>query len=87
MLGPRQVVAYAKRFGFPEDFPPYLSTALGAAEATLLEMTSAYTAFPNQGIRLQPYQVMSVVDRETATCSRRRGRRRATRSAPTRRTS
>jgi penicillin-binding protein 1A len=64
MLGPRQVVAYTKRFGFPEDFPPYLSTALGAAEATLLEVTSAYTAFPNQGLRLQPYQVTTVVDRE-----------------------
>jgi penicillin-binding protein 1A len=64
MLGPRQVVAYAKRFGFPEDFPPYLSTALGAGEATLIEVTSAYSAFPNQGIRLQPYQVVSVIDRE-----------------------
>ena len=64
MLGPRQVVAYAKQFGFPEDFPPYLSTALGAAESTLLEVTSAYSAFPNHGIRLQPYQVISVLDRE-----------------------
>jgi penicillin-binding protein 1A len=64
MLGPRQVVAYAKRFGFPEDFPPFLSTALGAGEATLLEVTSAYSAFPNQGIRLQPHQVVSVIDRE-----------------------
>jgi len=64
MLGPNQVIAYAKRFGFPEGFPPYLSTALGAAEATLLEVASAYSAFPNQGIRLQPYQVIAVVDRE-----------------------
>jgi penicillin-binding protein 1A len=64
MLGPRQVIAYAKRFGFPEEFPPYLSTALGAAEATLLEVSSAYSAFPNNGIRLQPFQVMAVVDRE-----------------------
>jgi penicillin-binding protein 1A len=64
MLGPRQVVSYAKRFGFPDEFPPFLSTALGAAEATLLEATSAYTAFPNQGIRMQPYQVMAVRDRE-----------------------
>ncbi len=64
MLGPGQVVAYAKRFGFPEDFPPFLSTALGAGEATLLEVTSAYSAFPNQGIRLQPHQVVSVIDRE-----------------------
>jgi penicillin-binding protein 1A len=64
MLGPRQVVAYAKRFGFPEEFPPYLSTALGAAEASLLEVTSAYTAFPNQGIRLQPYQVTAISGRD-----------------------
>ena len=64
MLGPRQVVAYTKRFGFPEDFPPFLSTALGASEATLLEVTSAYSAFPNHGIRLQPYQIVSVSDRE-----------------------
>jgi penicillin-binding protein 1A len=64
MLGPKQVVAYAKRFGFPRDFPPYLSTALGAAEGTLMEITSAFTAFPNHGIRMQPYQVMAVLDRE-----------------------
>jgi penicillin-binding protein 1A len=64
MLGPRQVVAYAKRFGFPEDFPAFLSTALGAGEATLLEVTSAFSAFPNNGIRLQPYQVISVLDRD-----------------------
>ena len=48
----------------PRGVPAVLSTALGAAEATLLETTSAYTAFPNQGIRLQPYQVMAVLDRE-----------------------
>ncbi|MCA1583555.1 MAG: hypothetical protein LC791_01830 [Acidobacteria bacterium] len=64
MLGPAQVLEYAKRFGFPEAFPPYLSTALGAAEATLLEVTSAYSAFPNNGVRLQPYQVTAVTDRE-----------------------
>ena len=57
-------MTYAKRFGVPEDFPPYLSTALGAAEATLLETTRAYTAFPNQGIRLQPYQVTSILARD-----------------------
>jgi penicillin-binding protein 1A len=64
MLGPAQVLEYAKRFGFPEDFPVYLSTALGAAEATLLEVTSAYSAFPNNGVRLLPYQVRGVTDRE-----------------------
>lgn len=64
MLGPAQVVSYAKKFGFPEEFRPFLSTALGAQEATLLEMTSAYSAFPNHGIRMQPYSVLSITDRE-----------------------
>ncbi len=63
-LGPRQVVAYAKRFGFRSDYPPYLSLALGAAEATLVEITSAYSAFPNQGVRMEPYSIVSVADRE-----------------------
>lgn len=64
MLGPQQVLAYTKRFGFPEEFPPYLSTALGAAEATLIEVTSSYSAFPNNGVRLQPYQITTITDRE-----------------------
>ncbi len=63
-LGPGQVVQYAQRFGFGEGYPSYLSLALGAAEATLLEITSAYTAFPNQGVRMEPYSVVSVADRE-----------------------
>src|SRR5688572_24196169 len=63
-LGPKEVVTYAKRFGLKSDYQPYLSLALGAAEATLVEMTSAYSAFPNQGVRLEPYMVMSIADRE-----------------------
>ena len=63
-LGPAEVVAYAKRFGLKGDYQPYLSLALGAAEATLVEMTSAYSAFANQGVRLEPYAVISIADRE-----------------------
>ena len=63
-LGVRQVMDYASRFGFPADMPGYLSSALGAAEATLLTVTSAYSAFPNQGMRMVPYSVASVSDRE-----------------------
>ena len=63
-LGPKQVVAYARRFGLTSPLPPYLAVALGAAEATLLEMTSAYSVFPNQGVRLTPYSVLKVTDRE-----------------------
>jgi penicillin-binding protein 1A len=62
--GPSQVVATAKRLGLTGNYQPYLSLALGAAESTLLEMTSAYSAFANQGVRMEPYFVRSVTDRE-----------------------
>jgi len=63
-LGPKNVLSYAKRFGFEEDFPPYLSIALGAGDATLLEATSAYTVFPNRGVRMTPFEVVKVEDRD-----------------------
>jgi len=63
-LGPKAVLDYAKRFGFDEPFPPYLPIALGAGDATLLEITSAYTTFANQGVRMKPISVLTVKDRE-----------------------
>jgi penicillin-binding protein 1A len=63
-LGPAQVIAYARRFGLEAPIPPYLSVALGAAEATLLEMTSAYSVFPNRGVRMRPYEILKVSDRD-----------------------
>src|SRR5712692_632087 len=63
-LGPKNVIEVAKRFGFEEDFPPYLPIALGAGDATLLEITSAYTTFPNQGVRMKPFSILSVKDRD-----------------------
>ena len=63
-LGPKQVIAYARRFGLTAPLPPYLPIALGAGDETLLEMTSAYSVFPNQGVRMAPYAVLKVTDRE-----------------------
>ena len=63
-LGPKNVIEFAKRFGFEEDFPPYLPIALGAGDATLLDITSAYTTFPNQGVRMKPFSVLNVKDRD-----------------------
>ena len=63
-LGPKNVLAYAKRFGFEKEFPPYLPIALGAGDGTLLEVTSAYTTFPNQGVRMKPFSVLTVKDRD-----------------------
>jgi penicillin-binding protein 1A len=63
-LGPKQVIGYARRFGLSAPLPPYLSVAIGSAEETLLEMTSAYSVFPNQGVRMNPYSILKVTDRE-----------------------
>ncbi|MGH9240149.1 MAG: penicillin-binding transpeptidase domain-containing protein, partial [Vicinamibacterales bacterium] len=62
-IGPGQVVNYAKRFGLNEA-PPYLSLALGSAESTLVQMTSAYSAFVNRGVRMTPYGVVTITDRD-----------------------
>ena len=64
-VGPQQVVDYAARFGLQGgNFQPYLSLALGAAEATLVDTTAAYSVFPNQGVRMTPYAVVTISDRE-----------------------
>lgn len=63
-IGPEKVADYAERLGISGPIPPYLSITLGAAEATLLEMVSAYSAFANQGIRMQPLLVTKVTDRD-----------------------
>ena len=62
-VGPETVVDFARRLGFTSPIPPFLSVALGSAEATLLEVTSAYSAFPNRGTRMVPYQIERIVDR------------------------
>ena len=63
-LGANEVILYARKLGVTSPIPPYLSVAIGAAEGTLLEMTSAYSAYPNQGVRMTPQLLIDVTDRE-----------------------
>ena len=62
-VGPEVVVDFARRVGFSSPIPAYLSVALGSAEATLMEVTSAYSVFPSQGRRMLPFLIDRVVDR------------------------
>jgi penicillin-binding protein 1A len=56
-------IEYARRFGVTSpNLSPYLPLALGSAEVTLLEMTSAYSVFPNDGVRLLPQFIKRVTD-------------------------
>src|SRR6185436_1655842 len=56
--------AYAAKLGFTSKVQPYLSSALGSSEATLQEVVSAFAVFPNQGVRVTPFEIVRVADRQ-----------------------
>ena len=53
-----------RRFGISNPMAPSLPSALGASEASLLEMTAAYSSFPNKGIRMAPHLIRKVYNRD-----------------------
>jgi penicillin-binding protein 1A len=63
-VGIKSVIEYAERFGITAKLPPYLPVALGSAEITLIEQTSAYSVFPNDGVRVTPRYITKVTDYE-----------------------
>ena len=59
-IGMTSVIDMARRFGITSPLPPYLPIALGAADLNLLEHTSAFTVFPNDGIRVDAHMIRRV---------------------------
>ncbi|HVB88140.1 MAG TPA: penicillin-binding transpeptidase domain-containing protein, partial [Candidatus Dormibacteraeota bacterium] len=59
-VGIENVIELARKFGIVSPLPPYLPLALGAADLTLLEHTSAFTVFPDDGIHIEPYDITRV---------------------------
>jgi len=53
-----------RRFGITNPMSPSLPSALGASEVSLMEMVSAYSTFPNKGIRVQPHLIRKVYSRD-----------------------
>ncbi len=62
LIGIKNVVVMARRFGLAGKLEPYLPLAIGACEATPLEMASAFSVFPNLGIQAKPYFIRRVED-------------------------
>jgi penicillin-binding protein 1A len=65
-VGITNVVEMARRFGITTGIPPYLPVALGAADMRLLEHTSAFTVFPDDGIRIEPHFIRRVTSYDGA---------------------
>jgi penicillin-binding protein 1A len=63
-IGIPTVVEYAKRMGIKSPIPPVASIAIGSASLTPMEVTSAFSIFPNQGVRVEPIAITRVENRE-----------------------
>ena len=59
-VGIRNVIAAARRVGISSPMQANASLALGTAEVTPLELTTAYAVFANGGYRVQPYVVTRI---------------------------
>ena len=64
MVGLKNVIDAAHRFGIREQLLAYPSVALGAFETTLWEMTTAYSTFANEGLQVPPFTIARVSDSE-----------------------
>lgn len=63
-VGVDYVIDYARRLGISSPLTRDLSLALGSSALSLLELTRAFSVFPNQGELVQPIFVTKVMDRE-----------------------
>ena len=63
-IGVKNASDLVKRMKLPKPMAPYLPSALGATEEPLINMVSAYGAFPNSGVLVEPVRIRKVVDRD-----------------------
>jgi penicillin-binding protein 1A len=63
-ISPQVGVDYCRRFGITSPLYPYLSLSLGTFEITLIEMVSAFSTFPNKGVRFRPYFITRIEDKD-----------------------
>ncbi|HSW40299.1 MAG TPA: PBP1A family penicillin-binding protein, partial [Acidobacteriota bacterium] len=67
LIGIDNLVIMARRFGLSGRLDPFLPLALGTNDATPIEVASAFSAFPNLGIRAEPYFIRSVTNHDNVT--------------------
>jgi len=63
-ISPQTGVRYCQKFGITSTIYPYLSLALGAFDVRLIEMVSAFSTFPNKGVRITPYFITRIEDKD-----------------------
>jgi penicillin-binding protein 1A len=63
-VGYGRTIDTARRMGISSPLRPYPSMALGTMEVSLIDLTTAFSVFANQGVRIEPHFIRSVADRE-----------------------
>lgn len=63
LVPPKTVVDYAHKLGLTTNLIPVDAIALGAAEVSPIEMTTAFSVFPNLGAIAKPRIILKVVDK------------------------
>ena len=61
-LGPDALSQMARNMGITSPIRDSLSSALGASEVNLLELTSAYSVFPDLGVKVTPVLITKITD-------------------------
>ena len=62
-IGARNVILYAHKMGINTYIPEVRSIAIGSAEVKLIEIVSAYTVFPNFGIKTDNFSIKRIDDK------------------------
>ena len=63
-VGYSKTIETARKMGITSPLRPYPSMALGTMEVSLIDLTTAYSIFPNQGVRVEPHFIRYVADRD-----------------------
>lgn len=61
-LGIKNVIETAQKIGIKSPLEPYPTTAIGASEVTLLELTNVYRTIASGGILVEPYIIEEIKD-------------------------
>jgi penicillin-binding protein 1A len=62
-LSPKNIIDYARKLGIESKLDSVPALCLGISDISLLEMTSAYSTFANQGTWVQPVYITRIEDK------------------------
>ena len=74
ILGIDEILSLSKKLNIYDEIPELLSVSLGAAETTLISLTSAYAPFVNGGHKVDPTLISRIQDRKGKTIFTKKSR-------------